>query len=65
MVLQREQANPVWGKASPGEKVIVSIGGQSHATITTADGSWRVTLEPLEVGGPYELQIRGNNSPHL
>ena len=62
MVLQREQANPVWGKASPGEKVIVSIGGQSHTTITTADGSWRVTLEPLEVGGPYELRIRGNNT---
>jgi sialate O-acetylesterase len=62
MVLQREQANPVWGIASPGEKVIVSIGGQSHTTITTADGSWRVTLEPLEVGGPYELEIRGNNT---
>mgnify|MGYP001185973661 CR=1 FL=1 len=62
MVLQREQANPVWGKASPGEKVSVSIGGQSHTTITTADGSWQVTLEPLEVGGPYELEIRGNNT---
>ena len=62
MVLQREQTNPVWGKASPGEKVSVSIGGQSHTTITTADGSWQVTLEPLEVGGPYELEIRGNNT---
>ncbi|MEC8614594.1 MAG: sialate O-acetylesterase, partial [Verrucomicrobiota bacterium] len=62
MVFQREQANPVWGKATPGEKVSVSISGQSHTTTTSADGSWRVTLEPLEVGGPYELEIRGNNT---
>lgn len=62
MVFQREQANPVWGKAAPGEKVSVSIGGQSHATTATRDGSWRVTLEPLEVGGPYELQIKGKNT---
>ena len=62
MVLQREQANPVWGQASPGEKVSVSIGGQSHTTSTAIDGSWRVTLEPLEVGGPYELEIKGNNT---
>ena len=32
MVLQREQANPVWGKATPGEKVSVLIGGQFHTT---------------------------------
>ena len=62
MVLQREQANPVWGKATPGEKVSVLIGGQFHTTTTAIDGSWRVTLEPLEVGGPYELEIRGNNT---
>ena len=62
MVFQREQANPVWGKATPGEKISVSIGGQSHTTTTSIDGSWQVTLEPLEVGGPYELEIRGSNT---
>ncbi|MEC7281691.1 MAG: sialate O-acetylesterase, partial [Verrucomicrobiota bacterium] len=62
MVLQREQANSVWGKATPGEKISVLIGGQFHTTTTAIDGSWRVTLEPLEVGGPYELEIRGNNT---
>ena len=62
MVFQREQANPVWGKATPGEKVSVSIGEQFHTTTTSIDGSWRVTLEPLEVGGPYELEIQGNNT---
>ena len=41
MVLQRRQANRVWGKASPGEKVAVSIAGQSQEATTgavTADG---------------------------
>ena len=28
MVLQRDQANPVWGWADPGEQVTVSIGDQ-------------------------------------
>ena len=62
MVLQREQANRVWGKAAPGERVTVSIGGQSQRTAAAADGTWRVNLEPLEVGGPYELQIKGSNT---
>ncbi|MFT5826153.1 MAG: sialate O-acetylesterase [Yoonia sp.] len=65
MVLQREQANPVWGKADSGEKVTVSIDGQSHTTTATAEGTWRVELEPLPVGGPYELSIQGNNTVTL
>lgn len=62
MVLQREQANPVWGKADASEKVTVTIDGQSHTTTATADGTWRVELEPLTVGGPYELNVQGNNT---
>ena len=34
MVFQREHANPIWGKATPGEKISVSIAGQSHTTTT-------------------------------
>lgn len=62
MVLQRDQSNPVWGKAAPGEQVSISIDGQSHNTATAADGTWRVELEPLRVGGPYQLQIKGSNT---
>lgn len=62
MVLQRDQANPVWGRASPGEKVSVSIDGQSHSATASEGGTWRVDLEPLKVGGPYELQIKGSNT---
>ena len=43
MVLQREQANPVWGWAAPGEKVAVTFAGQKHTATAGKDGAWRVT----------------------
>jgi sialate O-acetylesterase len=61
MVLQREQANPVWGTADVGEAVTVTIDGQSHATVAGEDGKWRVQIDPLDVGGPYTLSVTGNN----
>ena len=62
MVLQREQANPVWGRATPGEKITVKIAKQSHQTTTDSAGNWRVKLSPLPAGGPHVLSIQGNNS---
>ncbi len=62
MILQRRQPNRVWGKASPGEKVVVSIGDQSHAATAGADGAWQVTLAPLETGEPRKLVAKGQAS---
>ncbi|QYY37154.1 sialate O-acetylesterase [Ruficoccus sp. ZRK36] len=62
MVFQREQANPVWGKADPGEKIAVSINGQTKTTEADADGDWMVKIDALPTGGPYELTIKGNNT---
>lgn len=61
MVLQREQTNPVWGRADAGEAVSVTVGEQSHSTVAGDDGKWRVELDPLEVGGPYTLRVTGKN----
>src|SRR5271165_5150775 len=45
MVLQRDQALPVWGWADPGEKVSVQIGDQPAVTTTASKaGQWRLTL---------------------
>jgi sialate O-acetylesterase len=55
MVLQQKQQNKVWGKAAAGEKVTVAIGGQNHAATTDDTGMWSVMIDPLDVGGPYEL----------
>jgi len=57
MVLQRELAVPVWGRAAPGAAVTATVykGGDTvaEATATAAGdgGRWRVNLPPL-AGGP-------------
>ena len=61
MVLQQKQSNPVWGWAEPGEKVEVEIYGQSHSTEADEDGYWKVKLRPIPAGGPYRLEIEGEN----
>ncbi|CAA6678067.1 MULTISPECIES: sialate O-acetylesterase [unclassified Lentimonas] len=63
MVLQREQANPVWGKADAGETVTVRIDGQSHTTTATADGTWRIQLDAMAASAePKVLEISGSNN---
>lgn len=61
MVLQQGQKNRIWGKAEAGEDVTVSIDKQSVATKAGDDGQWKVSIEPLPVGGPYTLTIKGKN----
>lgn len=57
MVLQREQANPVWGAAEPMQMVTVGIAGQVHTVQADAAGNWRVKLAPLPAGGPHQLVV--------
>ncbi len=59
MVLQREQFNPVWGKAEVGERVTVRINNQSHSTYAGPEGSWQIKLKPMPAGGPYTLEVSG------
>lgn len=65
MVLQQGQKNKVWGLADAGESVSVSIDQQSHKVSAGADGKWHVMLDPLPVGGPYELKVAGKNEIKL
>lgn len=59
MVLQRGQANPVWGRAQPGDSVSVRINGQEHSTFAAEDGYWRVELDAMPAGGPYVMEVEG------
>jgi sialate O-acetylesterase len=60
-VLQRGINIPVWGTASEGESVTVSLNGQSVSTVAS-QGKWMVYLQPMSEGGPYEMTIKGNNT---
>jgi sialate O-acetylesterase len=59
-VLQQGIKLPVWGTADDGEKITVSIAGQTVETTATG-GNWLVELAPLKAGGPYTLAIDGPN----
>jgi len=60
-VLQQGCAVPVWGTASDGEKVTVSLGKQVVSTIAVG-GRWMVRLNPLKAGGPFTMTITGDNT---
>ena len=65
MVLQQGMPVPVWGTATPGEPVTVSIDGQSQSATADASGKWIVRLNKLNAGGPYEMEIAGRNTVTL
>ncbi len=48
MVLQRDQAVPIWGWCEPGEDVVVEFAGQVRTAKADTAGKWVVKLEPLK-----------------
>lgn len=64
MVLQQGTKVPVWGTAPDGEEITVTIQGQTAKT-TAKDGKWRVDLNALKKGGPFEMTIQGKNKIDL
>ena len=62
MVLQRRKPVPVWGWADAGEKVTVTLNNLTKATKTGKDGKWRLTLDAMEAGGPYQLVVKGKKN---
>ena len=65
MVLQRGMKVPVWGTAAPGEKVTVKFRDQEKSTTADAQGKWKVSLDPLQVGEPADLTVTGSNTLRL
>ena len=59
MVLQRGIDVPVWGTASPGEKVTVEVAGHSAAATADDKGDWSCKIPALKVGEATSLTIKG------
>ena len=57
VVLQRQKPIPVWGWASPNEKIKVDLASQSQNTKADASGKWMVRFAPLEAGGPFQMTV--------
>lgn len=63
MVLQRDQPLPIWGTATPGERVTVSFDRQTAQVTTDVDGKWRVKLAAMPAStSPETLSITGKNT---
>jgi sialate O-acetylesterase len=65
MVLQRNKPIQVWGHATPGEKITVQLNGAKAGTETAADGNWSVSLPAEEKGGPYVLEVDGEDQQQI
>src|SRR6186997_412117 len=61
MVLQRGMQTPIWGKASPGEKITVELAKQSAGAAADEKGDWLVKLPAMKVGDATTLTITGTD----
>ncbi len=59
MVLQRNAPLRVWGWAAPAEAITVQFHQQQRSVKADANGNWETVLAPEQVGGPYDLQVKG------
>jgi len=62
LVLQRNKPAPVWGTATPGERITVSFGGQTKTAPADKTGRWIVRLDPRQASTtPRTLTIKGSS----
>ena len=61
MVLQQGMEIPVWGWASPGEKVTVTIEKGKATAKANKEGKWTLKLPSMNYGGPFTMTIKGKN----
>ncbi len=67
MVLQQNTNAPIWGWASPGEKIFVtgSWSNKTVQTIATSNGKWMTRLPTPKAGGPYVVTIKAGETKQL
>lgn len=61
MILQRDATVNIWGWSAAQEKITVKFNGKNYKTKGDGAGKWLVKLPPTKAGGPYTLDIIGNN----
>jgi sialate O-acetylesterase len=61
MILQRDSKVNIWGWASSGEQVTIRFAGKVYRTTTDSRGKWKIVLPPIKAGGPYTMEISGQN----
>ncbi|HUI63669.1 MAG TPA: glycosyl hydrolase family 2, partial [Bacteroidota bacterium] len=63
MVLQQKSSVPVWGQGTPGGRIALITSWKNGAEATVkSDGSWMLRLATPKAGGPYQIEIRHDDS---
>jgi sialate O-acetylesterase len=63
MVLQQNQANPIWGWDTPGTHVSVSFAGQTKSSTAGTDGRWEIKIDPGPANAtPQTLSIQAGST---
>lgn len=63
MVFQQNRKVPLWGAASPDERITVSFAGQRIRTRANKEGHWKTDLQPMQATfQPQQLVIKGKDS---
>lgn len=62
MVLQQGIPVPVWGWAGAQDQITVTCQNQRKTTTAGQDGKWMVKLDPLALGGSFDLTVSGKSS---
>jgi sialate O-acetylesterase len=60
-VLQRDQSLKLWGYASPGERIKISLAKTIYRAKADANGYWECNLPAHPAGGPHEIVLQGIN----
>ncbi len=65
MVLQRNHAIPIRGRAVPGQTVEITFNKLSRQTKVAEDGTWQIDFPSLPAGGPYNMVIKSGKDKKL
>jgi sialate O-acetylesterase len=57
MVLQQNSSVKIWGKAEPGDEIVVTFVDQTALGTANARGQWSVTIHTPKAGGPFKLEV--------
>ncbi len=61
MVLQRDIPLKIWGWASPAEEVKLVFKSKSYQTKANDNGEWQIILPSQHAGGPFTMELSGEN----
>lgn len=66
MVLQQKSTVPVWGKGTPGSRIVLVASWKKQAdALVGPDGSWSLTLATPHAGGPFQIEIRHDDTTRV